>query len=51
MRAAATDEERQQIRKEQYERMKQRASERGLAMPCEPSAKSSGKQRMKEHAE
>lgn len=51
MRAAETDEERQQIRKEQHERMKQRASERGLAMPDDPPAKSGSKQHKREYAD
>ena len=42
MRAAKTQEEREQIRKQQHERMKQRAKERGLSIPDEPPAKSGG---------
>ena len=36
MRAAKTVEEREQIRKEQHERMKARAKERGVTLPEEP---------------
>ena len=36
MRAAKTAEEREQIRKEQHERMKERAKERGVTLPDEP---------------
>ena len=38
MRNAITEEEREQIRKETHELMKQRAKERGLTMPDVPSA-------------
>jgi len=43
MKAAKTQEERDQLRKEQHERMKQRAKERGLSIPDEPPEKSGGK--------
>ena len=36
MRAAKTPEEREQIRKEHHERMKERARERGVTLPDEP---------------
>lgn len=39
MRAAKTQEEREQIRREQHERMKKRASERGLRIPDDPPEK------------
>ncbi len=42
MRAAKTAEEREQIRDEHHERMDERARERGVALPDEPSARGSG---------
>ena len=42
MQAAETQQERNQLRMEQHERMKQRAKERGLSIPDEPPAKSAG---------
>ena len=36
MRAAKTVEEREQIRKENHERMQERAKERGVTLPAEP---------------
>jgi hypothetical protein len=41
MRAAKTAEEREQIRKEHHERMKERAKERGVTLPDEPPARGS----------
>lgn len=42
MRDAKTAEEREHIRKEQHERMKERAKERGITLPDEPPARGSG---------
>ena len=42
MRAAKTAEEREQIRKEYHERMKERARERGITLPDEPPARGGG---------
>ena len=42
MRAANTAEEREQIRKEHHERMKERARAQGLTLPDEPSARRGG---------
>ena len=42
MKAARTPEERARIRREQHERMKIRAQERGLTLPDEPPAKRAG---------
>lgn len=42
MRAAATDEERERIRREHHELMEQRARERGLTLPDEPPARQQG---------
>jgi hypothetical protein len=42
MRAAKTVEERERIQKEQHERMKIRAKERGIALPEEPLIKGGG---------
>jgi len=42
MRAAKSEEEREQIRKEQHEKMQIRAKERGLSMPDEPPASGGG---------
>lgn len=42
IRAAKTAEEREQIRKDHHERMKDRARERGVTVPDEPPAKGSG---------
>ena len=42
MRAAETYEEREQIRKEHHELMKERAKERGVTMPDEPPARGRG---------
>lgn len=42
MRAAKTAEEREQIRKEHHERMKERAKERGVTLPDEPPARGGG---------
>lgn len=50
MQAASTDEERRQIRREQHERMKQRAREQGLVLPENPPTKRSSKQHQKEQA-
>lgn len=41
LRAAKTDEEREQIRKEHHEQMKARAQSRGLTLPDEPPARGS----------
>jgi len=42
MRAAKTAEEREQIRNEHHERMKERAKERGVTLPDEPSDRGCG---------
>ena len=42
MRAAKTEQEREQIRKEHHERMKERAKERGVILPDEPPARGMG---------
>lgn len=42
MRAAASEEEREQIRREHHELMEQRARERGLSLPDEPPAARGG---------
>ena len=42
MRAAQSDEERKQIRKEQHEKMKARAKELGVTIPDEPPATGQG---------
>lgn len=42
MRAAKSAEEREQIRKEHHESMKERAKERGVALPDNPPARGSG---------
>lgn len=42
MRTAKTTEERDQIRKEHHERMKERAKERGVTLSDEPPAKGGG---------
>ncbi|MDD5299750.1 MAG: hypothetical protein PHD65_04560 [Gallionella sp.] len=42
MRAAKTAEEREQIRKEHHERMKERAKERGVTLSDEPPARGGG---------
>ena len=42
MRATKTTEEREQLRKEHHEQMKQRAKERGVTLPDEPPARGSG---------
>lgn len=42
MRAAKSEEERKQIRKEQHEKMQIRAKERGLSMPDGPPARGGG---------
>ncbi len=42
MRAAKTTEEREQIRKEHHESMKERAKERGVTLPDDPPARGSG---------
>ena len=42
MQAAKTQQERDQLRREQHERMRQRAEEQGLSIPDEPPAKSVG---------
>jgi hypothetical protein len=42
MRAAKTAEEREQIREEHHERMKDRAKERGVTLPDEPCDRGSG---------
>lgn len=42
MRAAKTSEEREQIRKEHHERMKERARERGVTLPDDPPARGGG---------
>ncbi len=42
MRAAKTVEEREQIRKEHHERMKERAKERGVTLPDEPPVRGGG---------
>jgi hypothetical protein len=42
MQAAETQQERDQLRREQHERMKQRAEGQGLSIPDEPPAKSGG---------
>ena len=42
MRAAKTAEEREQIRREHHERMKERAKERGVTLPDEPPARGGG---------
>ena len=47
MKAAKTQEEREQIRREQHERMKKRAGERGLSIPDEPPEK----RRKRDHSE
>jgi len=41
MRAAKTRDEREQVRKEHHERMKERAKAQGLALPDEPPARGS----------
>jgi hypothetical protein len=45
MRSAATQEEREQIRREHHERMRQRAAERGVTLPEEPPARPGGTMR------
>ena len=42
MRAAKTDEEREQIRSEQHERMKERVNERGMTLPDQPPVSGGG---------
>lgn len=42
MQAAKTAEEREQIRNEHHERMKERARERGVTLPDEPPARGGG---------
>lgn len=42
MRAAKTAEEREQVRMEHHERMKDRAKQRGVTLPDEPSARGGG---------
>ena len=42
MRSAKSAEEREQIRKEHHERMKERANAQGLKMPDEPPARGGG---------
>lgn len=42
MRAAKTAEEREQIRREHHEKMKERARERGVTLPDEPGPKGKG---------
>lgn len=42
MRAAKTADEREQIRKEHHERMKERAKERGVTLPDNPPARGGG---------
>lgn len=42
MRAAKTAEQREQIRKEHHERMKERAKERGVTLPDEPPVREGG---------
>ncbi len=42
MRTAKTAEEREQIRKEHHERMKERSRERGVTLPDEPPIKGGG---------
>jgi hypothetical protein len=42
MRTAKTAEEREKIRKEHHEQMKERAKERGLTLPDEPPARGGG---------
>lgn len=42
MRAAKTAEEREQIRKEHHERMKERAKAQGVTLPDEPPARGGG---------
>lgn len=42
MRAANTAEEREQIRKENHEQMKERAKARGVTLPDEPPARGAG---------
>jgi len=42
MRAAKTPEEREQVRKEHHERMKERAKSQGVALPDEPPARGGG---------
>lgn len=42
MRAAKTVQEREQIRKEHHERMKERAKERGVTLPDEPPVRGGG---------
>jgi len=42
MRAAKTDEEREQIRKEHHERMKERAKAQGVTLPDEPPTRGGG---------
>jgi flagellar biosynthesis/type III secretory pathway protein FliH len=42
MRAAKTQEEREQIRKEHHEQMKARAKEKGVTLPDEPPARGRG---------
>ena len=49
MQAAETQEERDQIRMQQHERMKQRASECGLSIPDQPPAKRGGSEDHKGH--
>ena len=49
MQTAKTDAEREQIRKQQHELMKQRAKERGLSIPDEPPAKSERTGNHKDH--
>lgn len=42
MRAAKSAEEREQVRKEHHERMKERANAQGLTLPDEPPARGGG---------
>jgi hypothetical protein len=42
MRAAKTQEEREQVRKEHHEQMKARAKEKGVSLPDEPPARGMG---------
>lgn len=42
MRAAKTEQEREQLRKEHHERMKERARERGITLPDEPPVPGGG---------
>ena len=49
MQAAETQQERDQLRREQHERMKQRAKESGLSIPDEPPAEREGAGNHKGH--